>query len=293
MHTPVAITAHAHLPPEQIVAVVELAAAVRATGIDPRLNEAWIGARDGSREADWLAWDGARLVGIAATERFGETVEATIALLPDAPPETAAALYAALCRALPQQGATQLLVLHDRGATMLRALAEAHNLTFDHAEQLMRRPGELGVPAVATGALQIMRAEADLLPAVAQVLTDGWGGDQAATLARIQQSVEREAIRYYVALLDGKPVAALNIQMIEGRPWVYGFVVRESYRGKGYGRQLVVAALVEVLTEAPGDVFLEVDPANTPAIKLYHSLGFAVVRTFYYWAKELPDGTYS
>ncbi|HMO59065.1 MAG TPA: N-acetyltransferase, partial [Roseiflexaceae bacterium] len=76
-------------------------------------------------------------------------------------------------------------------------------------------------------------------------------------------------------------------------PWLYGLVVREAYRGRGYGRQIVAAALAEVASQEHGDVFLEVEPENTPAVNLYRSLGFAVVRTFDYWAKELHDGTYS
>lgn len=293
MHTAVTITAHARLSPEQIAAVGELAAVVRAAGIDPRLNEAWLSARDGSREADWLAWEGARLVGVAATEFFDGTAEATIALLPGAPPETATALYTALRRALPQQGAARLLLLHDRGSAGLRAMAEAHGLVHDHAEHMMRRPADLGIPEVPPGPLQVVRASPEHLPLVAQALAEGWGGSQETLLARITQSMEREAISYYVALLDGQPVSALNIQILEGRPWVYGFVVNPAHRGRGYGRQTIVTALADALTQSPGDAFLEVEPDNDAAVNLYHSLGFAVLRTFDYWAKELPDGTHS
>jgi ribosomal protein S18 acetylase RimI-like enzyme len=185
------------------------------------------------------------------------------------------------------------MLLHDRAAAALRSMAEGRGLTLDHAEHMMRRPGDLGLPEVPAGPLEVVRASEGQFAEVAQVLAAGWGGDAEALLARIQQSVDREAISYYLARLDGEPVAALNIQILEGRPWVYGFVVIGAHRGRGYGRHTIAAALADALAESPGDSFLEVEPDNTVAVSLYHSLGFAVLRTFDYWAKELPDGTHS
>jgi ribosomal protein S18 acetylase RimI-like enzyme len=286
------ITGHTQLTAEQLRAVEQLGHTVRAAGIDPRLNVEWLAARDGARMADWLAWDGTTLVGIASTQQFDTTAEATLALLPDAPIAVAEALYTRLCEALPRQGATRLLLLHDRAASQLHAFAQAHGLLHDHAEQLMRRPHTAGMPQPVSSQLTIVRAQAAELPGVAAVLASGWGGDPAAVHTQIEQSMQRGNISYYLASAGEQSVATLNVQILEGQPWIYGLVVLAAFRSQGYARQLLSYALSDVLAHGPTDTFLEVEPENTPAVRLYHSFGFAVQRTFDYWEKELPDGSH-
>jgi ribosomal protein S18 acetylase RimI-like enzyme len=292
MSETIIVTAYTRLPDAAIAAVGALAAQVRASGVDPRLTLEWLASRTGARVADWLAHNGTRLAGVMATESFGDTTEATIAIAPDAPPGVAEALFAALLEELPRQGVRRALLLHDRGAAPLRRLAETHGLTHDHAELVMRRPGELGVPPVPPGPLAVRVAAEDELPLVARVMAADWGGEVEEVLAHLHTGVARGYL-YYLATFEGEPVAALNLQRIEGRPWIYGFNVLAPYRGRGFGRQTLAAALGETLEADPGDAFLEVEPTNLAAVGLYHSLGFAELRTFDYWAKELADGIHS
>jgi ribosomal protein S18 acetylase RimI-like enzyme len=63
--------------------------------------------------------------------------------------------------------------------------------------------------------------------------------------------------------------------------------------GRGLGRQIMLIVLNMILADQPVDIFLEADPYNPPAVNLYQSLGFATMRTFDYWAKELADDTVS
>lgn len=288
----IAITTHTRLTHHELAEVEVLAAEIRGAGIDPRLNLEWLSARDDTRPSDWLARANGRLVGIMATERFGDTAETTIAVLPGAPESVADALFAVLVAQMPEQGMRRILLLHDRAAEQLRRLAEVNGLNHDHAELVMRRPGNLPVPEAATGTLVVRRAEGDDLALAARVFVADWGGEVDDVVARARVSVER-GVAYYVALLDGEPIAALNLQRIEDRPWVYGFSVTKPYRGQGFGRQVLAAVLADALAADSGDVFLEVEPTNTPAVRLYQSLGFAPLRTFDYWAKELVDDQHS
>jgi ribosomal protein S18 acetylase RimI-like enzyme len=292
--TDITITAHTRLTEDELGEVEALAEAVRAIGIDPRLNIEWLGRRDGSRLADWLVRANGRLVGAAATESFGDTVEATLLMAPDAPEEVAGALFDTLVRDLPGQGVRRLLFLHDRAAEPLRRLAEARQLTLDHAEIMMRRPAELGTVSLPVSTELVVREATEQdYPAAAELLAGEWGGDLAEVLVRIQEGAARGNTLYYVAALAGEPVAVLNVQQLAGQPWIYGFVVRQAFRGRGLGRQIMLIVLNMILADQPVDIFLEADPYNPPAVNLYQSLGFATMRTFDYWAKELADDTVS
>jgi ribosomal protein S18 acetylase RimI-like enzyme len=65
-----------------------------------------------------------------------------------------------------------------------------------------------------------------------------------------------------------------------GRPnsaWVFDIEIDEAYRGKGYGRGLMEAAERELIGRGVTRLALNVFGYNTPAVKLYESLGFTVM----------------
>jgi ribosomal protein S18 acetylase RimI-like enzyme len=291
MSDSISISGHTRLAPADLAAVGELAAQVRASGIDPRLNLEWLGRHDGPRIAGWLAQAGGRLLGTAATEAFDGTLEAALLTAPDAPDGVASALFAALLAEARRTGIQRVLLAHDRAAAHLRHLAERERLTHDHAELVMRRAASLGAPVAAITSLEVRRADDDSLALAAQVTAEDWDGDPAQALARARTNIAEYQTVYYIATFAGEPVAALNIQTLEGQPWVYGFSVLAPFRGRGFGRQTLTAALADVWQSRPGDILLEADTDNLVAISLYRSLGFAQERTFDYWAKELAGDT--
>ncbi len=293
MNELITISAYTRLSETQLSEVGILAQTVRETGIDPRVSLEWLAERDGTRMSEWLAHVDGQLIGLLSTAVFGGVLEATLAIAPSAPPTTAQALFAALLEDLPNQPATQVLLLHDRKATQLRQLADTLQLSLDHSEHAMRRPADLPPVIVPNGPLHVHMASEAELPQVAQVSATDWGADLVEVLTQVRNSFARGGVDYYLATLDGTPVSALNIQWLEGRPWVYGFSVSQAYRGRGFGRQTISFALADALARSPGDAFLEVDPGNATAITLYQSLGFAVQQTFDYWAKELVHGKHS
>jgi ribosomal protein S18 acetylase RimI-like enzyme len=159
---------------------------------------------------------------------------------------------------------------------------------------MMRRPAELGTVSLPVSTELVVREATEQdYPAAAELLAGEWGGDLAEVLVRIQEGAARGNTLYYVAALAGEPVAVLNVQQLAGQPWIYGFVVRQAFRGRGLGRQIMLIVLNMILADQPVDIFLEADPYNPPAVNLSQSLGFATMRTFDYWAKELADDTVS
>ncbi|MCE2926176.1 MAG: GNAT family N-acetyltransferase [Rickettsiales bacterium] len=68
--------------------------------------------------------------------------------------------------------------------------------------------------------------------------------------------------------------------------------VRPNHRRQGFARKLVLAALEELKASRAEQIFLDVEVGNSPAIKLYESIGFLVQRRrkLYYRQK---DGSYT
>jgi len=83
----------------------------------------------------------------------------------------------------------------------------------------------------------------------------------------------------FTAVDEGAAVGILWLGLpVEWRPqpWVYDIWVDEIHQGKGYGRAIMLAAERELAARGLHELGLNVFGYNTPAIKLYESLGYEV-----------------
>ena len=85
----------------------------------------------------------------------------------------------------------------------------------------------------------------------------------------------------------GADIAGYGIMsMGAGEAHILNVCVRDDFRGRGIGRQLMLYLIDRARTAGMYEAFLEVRPSNTIAARLYHALGFQQVgvRRGYYQA---------
>ncbi len=82
--------------------------------------------------------------------------------------------------------------------------------------------------------------------------------------------VDGERIGWLWIALPGAPQHA-------GTAWIYNIEVDEAHRGKGYGKDLMLAAERELIARGVDRLGLNVFGANTTAIGLYTKLGYQVI----------------
>jgi GNAT superfamily N-acetyltransferase len=70
--------------------------------------------------------------------------------------------------------------------------------------------------------------------------------------------------------------------------WLEDVFVRESERGKGFGRTLVEAAIERARSRGCGRIQLETNRNNEGAVALYESVGFSASHLPDYWG-DAPD----
>lgn len=68
---------------------------------------------------------------------------------------------------------------------------------------------------------------------------------------------------------------------------IYAIHVCEDYRGYGYARQICTGLLKEGMKKGAQNAYLQVVEGNTPALRLYESLGFSQYYT--YWFRVQPQ----
>jgi GNAT superfamily N-acetyltransferase len=116
--------------------------------------------------------------------------------------------------------------------------------------------------------------------------------DMSARLARI---LSRRDHRFFVAELDGRPVAwlhALVAEYVETGAFVVigGLVVDRDHRKRGIGRLLMEEAEAWARQQGCAVVRLWSTAARTAAHRFYEGLGYANIKTQYAFAKSLDSG---
>lgn len=259
-------------------------ACARHEPIELRILWSALESRDGETTGDFLYYADDRLVGMLTLDGLGDAeAEGTGMVHPDYRRRGIfRELVGAALTACQRAGTAALLLTPDRRSGAARAFCASIGAELEFAEHSMRLDSPtLAVPA---GDLVIAHATAADAPAIARIVAAGDGFDAANFAQHVADNMRRASHRYYIARLGGAPVGTLNIQMLDGDAYVYGFVVPEELRGRGYGRQILAHAIADLAAERPGQpVFLEVETENTPALGLYRSLGFVITHTFDYY----------
>ena len=103
------------------------------------------------------------------------------------------------------------------------------------------------------------------------------------------EMVEADYAHYYVAEEDGEIAGCCGIRNIAGEGEITNVAVAKKFRRRGIGRALMEYMLKEAELLGMESATLEVRISNTPAIRLYESLGFqgeGVRPNFYEKPKE-------
>lgn len=105
------------------------------------------------------------------------------------------------------------------------------------------------------------------------------------SLAYVERELANTELTRYLVCADGTDVIAYGgYWKVLDESQVTNIAVQPERRGQGCGRQVVQAMLTLAKGEGCATMLLEVRVSNTPALRLYESLGFTVlaVRKQYY-----------
>ncbi len=98
------------------------------------------------------------------------------------------------------------------------------------------------------------------------------------------EMIANENACYLVALVGEEVVASCGLRHIVGEGEITNVVTKNTMRGQGIGRQILLKLLEEGTKMGAQAFTLEVRVSNAPAIHLYESLGFVsegVRKNFY------------
>ncbi len=107
-------------------------------------------------------------------------------------------------------------------------------------------------------------------------------GDAGSEPVFIEDEESNRPITYMIEL-QGKAIGKIRAEREQASAFISGFGIMPEYRGKGYGRQALNAALSMLNKEGIYDIALDVAVENKRALKLYKSCGFEEQSTMNYY----------
>ncbi len=101
--------------------------------------------------------------------------------------------------------------------------------------------------------------------------TDAWSRESLEREFRLPYSLR------FVLEMEGRVVGYSILWLIKEEAFLMTFAVDPSYRNKGLGKYLL-SEIINLLSGKATTLQLDVRKSNLPAINLYRSMGFEIVR---------------
>nr|WP_202476941.1 GNAT family N-acetyltransferase [Streptomyces sp. SID5470] len=171
------------------------------------------------------------------------------------------------------------------------ALRLATMLGYVHRNRGMEKPLGTDAPELPAGSRGRPMTEAEFWPWAERGITE-YAGDwstrgvpEAEAMARSRKDHEKLVQRglatpealYSVLEHDGVRVGVLWVEFVGAKAMVYDVETEEAFRGRGHGRSLMLLAEAQAIAAGRRVLGLNVFAGNTPAERLYESLGYVTV----------------
>lgn len=102
-------------------------------------------------------------------------------------------------------------------------------------------------------------------------------GRRAGLVAEVSLTLEQPRFHGYLIRVDGEPVATGERYTFDGASYISSVGTLADFRGRGFGTIITEALARDSVAEGAELTYLGVYPENVNAIRLYRSLGFAIL----------------
>ncbi len=185
----------------------------------------------------------------------------------------------------------KLLLIVEHASRSGQAFAASLHPGYDHTEYRMVWE-EIHMPVVFNTQLHFRRARPKDGPMLAHITAVSFGMDEKEINWYTAQVMDAPNRRYYVATLGESNtyivyIGKIDVSLNEHEAVIYGFGVLPEYRGRGYGRQMLMQTIQDILSIGQPHIVLEVATENKNALSLYQSCGFRETGSYDYYSLEI------
>jgi ribosomal protein S18 acetylase RimI-like enzyme len=236
----------------------------------------------------FLYYEGGSLVGLALIQEYRE-VEACALVHPNARRQgIGRALLDEIQVESRRHGHNHLLLLCDETSASGRAFVAAVGAQYQSAEYHMEmNPLAIDRSRPRPEGLKLRPVGAEAIDLLTLLQATSFDDVTEETRQRVSQSFQDPTRQHFIGYLDKEPIGSLRLGRYEKSADVTAFSVIPAYRGRGYGRQMLLEAIDYLLSEDWPQIFIDVATDNQNALGLYQSCGFRVIQTCQFYCLPL------
>jgi mycothiol synthase len=187
-------------------------------------------------------------------------------------------------QALASQHQQRLIIVADDSFVASAQVAQALGLALKYREHSLRFDPANYQPRPTPADLHVRVATAADRASLIYLQATSFGDPIDPVHASINRWLNDRSRQYLIGECDQRPIGMLRLNRSEGTAEIHAFGVLTEWRGQGYGRGILQAALTQLQQEQHEQVMIEVLEENRSALALYQSCGFRIVHTYsYYW----------
>ncbi|GCE17632.1 acetyltransferase [Dictyobacter kobayashii] len=274
------------LSQEELAAIGMLAEECNAyEQLDLKLNWVSLQARPKNEINDFLYYEQGKLVGYLPIFCFNAQEAEVSGMV--APDWRRRGIFTTLLEAARKECQRRqlpsLLFIVENQSASGQAFVAALKPQYDHSEYKMAFRSPQPPALSASSPLQFRQAGVDDR-AILQSIT-------AAAFAIPEEEVDWYSTRmlnddrrtFYVASIDDVAVGKIDVFNSTHDAYIAGVGVLPQYQKRGYGRQILIYALHEILKSGQKNIVLEVAVENEHALGLYTSCGFTQLSRYDYY----------
>ncbi len=259
----------------------------RADGVEIKLNWGMIGDRQQGRVNDYCYYQNGDLVGYLPVDDFGGAYEITGLVDPAHRGRGIfRGMFDAARQELSHRGASQLLLVNYRASEAGCAVVKRLGLSYSFSEYCMEAATE-DIPPTRGAALRLETATPANINVLSQMLQLTFENSRLSAPDALLRELDNPEKGYYIARLDDEPIGQIGIITTGDGVYIRAVGIVPSQRGKGYGRQLLAAAVQRALKEGARRFELDVATENAQALSLYTSCGFRETKVYDYYSVPL------
>lgn len=257
-------------------------------GLNMKLNWEMLTSRTGFEADDFLYYEGDRLIGYLGMYEFGrDEIEITGMVHPDFRRRGIfSELYETAKSECKKRKIGKILLVTERKISNSRDFVNSVKGVYGFSEYKMVRDNLPAENVIKHGIILKKASDKDksFLLKIDEICF-------GKTIDKLEEMFafadERSLNTSYIGELDGIQIGKIRAVIENNNGCIYGFGVLSELRGRGYGREILVLAINELIKNNIDKVILEVESANDRALKLYKSCGFVEETIYDYYQIKL------
>lgn len=254
--------------------------------LNMKLNWDMLESRSGALSDDFLYYDNGTLVGYLGMYGFGrDEIEITGMVHPECRKRGIfSELYKAAKVECIKRKIGKILLVTERAVSSYKGLVDSLGAAYEFSEYKLVRDC-LPASFDTVHGVKLRKANSKDMHFLLEVDAASFGNN----FDEVEEVLadERSWNSSYIGELEGVMLGKIRIVMENKNGGIYGFGILPEYRGRGYGREILLLAINELIKNNPDKIMLEVASANERALNLYKSCGFVEETVYDYYQIKL------